>query len=263
MRFLVIILFLGIIIGCESVVDFPAITNGVRYPVIEAVITNLNEAQKVRVSYTTALDDSLSSLPVSNAHVFVYSNVGDTVVYHYTEDGWYASDPFYAVAGKTYTLTVSIDSAIFNTPGSIIPMHGIDSLYAKHVPDSNKDSAYFVSFNAGGVDPDFTRYYQINIYKNDSLLTGGTNIAVFSDEFLTALNGINLPFTYLRKDTVVIELFSISKEMFDYYLSLTTNIFSLNYRSSGYQTNPPQMFGISALGYFQVSAVDKKQIIIH
>lgn len=263
MRIINVIILLALVSGCESIVNFPEIPTPVRYPVIEAVLTNQNEAQKLRISYPTALNDSLNSLPVSNARVYVFSDSGDTFIYHYMSNGWYASDPFHAIPAKTYTLNIQIDSSSFMASGSLIPLNGIDSLYFKHLPNAETDSAYFVYANAGAVDPTITKYYQINIYRNDSLLTGGTNIAIFNDKFLNALNEIKLPFTYSRNDTVLLELFSLSKEMYSYYEALTINIFSLDFINIGYRTNPPQIFNKLALGYFQVSAVDRKKIIIH
>ncbi len=262
MKTINLIIFLTIMTGCESVVDFPNLPQAPEYPVIEGLLTDQDEVQKIRVSYTTALDDSVSSRPVNNATVYVFSDAGDTAVYHYTVNGWYASSPYHADPGKTYTLYVNTGNASYTAKGALISMNGIDSIYARRLPNVDKDSAYFTFINAGAVDPTVTRYYQINLYKNDSLLTGGTNIAVFNDKYLSALRAINLPYAFSKNDTVTLELYSLSKAMFSYYESLTINVFSLNFVNSGYRTNPPQMFSKFAAGYFQVSAVDKKQIVI-
>lgn len=247
--------------GCESVVDFPEVSRASEYPVIEALLTNQDEVQKVRVSYSTALDDSVSSRPVTNAQVYVSSDVGDTTVYHYT-DGWYVSSPYHAIAGRIYTLTVNIGGVGYKAVGSLIPMNGMDTLYARRMPYVGRDSAYFTYFNAGAVSPTVIRYYQIDVFRNDTLLTGGTNIAVFNDKYLSSLTGVNLPFPFSQNDTAVLKLYSISQAMFDYYQSLSVNIFSLSFVNGGYRGNPPLMFNRFAAGYFQVSAVDEKKLVI-
>ena len=262
MKLINLIVLFTIITGCESIVDFPKAPKANEYPVIEALLTNRDEVQKVRVSYTTSLEDSVSSRVVDNAMVFVCSDAGDTSVYHYTENGWYASAPYYANTGKIYTLNVNIGNVSYKATGSLISMNGIDSVYTRRLEVVGKDSAYFAFINAGVVDPSVPRYYQIDAYKNDSLLTGGINIAVFYDKYLTSLIGINLPFAFSQKDTVDLQLYSLSQTMFNYYQSLSINIFSLSFVNSGYRSNPPAMFSPFALGYFQVSAVDRKQIII-
>jgi hypothetical protein len=262
MKLIHVIILLTIITGCESIVDFPEVPQTSEYPVIEAILTDQNEVQKVRVSCTTSLEDSVSSHPVSDAKVYVCSDTGDTAVYHYTDNGWYASAPYQAMPGKTYKLTVNINKVDFSATGSLIAMNGIDSLYTKRLPKENKDSAYFVLVDGGPVNPNDTKYYQIDVYRNDSLLTDGINLAVFNDKYLTALRGINLPFAFAQNDTVDMVLYSISENMFNYYESLSVNIFSLSFVNSGYRTNPPQMFSKFTGGYFQVSAVDKKRMII-
>ena len=261
-RSVIIIALLLFMAGCESVVDFPEIPNAGQYPVIEAMLTNQVEIQKIRVSYSTSLNDSLSNLPITNARVFVSSDAGDTVVYEYTNDGWYASKPFGAQLGKNYSLSVTIDSINYQASGSLMPMNGIDSLYIKHLPYSKKDSAYYVFLNTGFVDPAVTRYYQVNIYENDSLLTRDKQLAFFSDKFLSESASLKIPYEFLENDTVKIELLSLSKEMYTYYNTLNTNILNEGLVDIGYQTNPPCMFNKSALGYFQISQKDEKTIVI-
>jgi hypothetical protein len=259
MRRIGIIFFIVLLAGCESIVNFPEINDAAQYPVIEALLTDKAEIQKVRVSYTARLDDTLNSIPVNNARVRIFSNTGDTFLYQNTGKGWYESKPFAASSGKVYTLKVEVDTISVQASGSLISMNGIDSLYIK---PSNNSTSYSLFANAGSADPASTRYYQLNISRNDTLLTGDSNIAVFNDQYLTSLHTLRLPYFYSLNDTVDIELFSISKPMYDYFLAISINIFNLNFINSGYQTNLPQMFGKSVLGYFQVSAVNRERIII-
>jgi len=262
MRITAIAICLLLISGCESIVDFPDVSQSHSYPVIEAMLTDQEEVQMVRVSHTVPLNDSASSKPTDNARVFVSSDTGDTVFYQYTSNGLYTSLPYRALPGRTYTLTVQTDSTVFQSSASLISMHGIDSLYCKNIPGQN-NLIFNVYLNAGPVDASTTKYYQANIFRNDTILTRSTDIAIFNDKYLTSLKGIKLPYTYADNDKVLVEVLTLSEEMYAYYLALTTNLFSISFSNMGYKTNPPQMFNKPAFGYFQVSAVCKKQIVIH
>jgi len=248
--------------GCQSVVEFPDVPATAKQAVIESILTNKSEVQKTRVSFTVPLNDTLTDLPVDHALVFISSNTGDTVFYNYTTDGWYESKPFAAEAGKLYTLNVTIDTTLYKASDSLIRMNGIDALHARLMPGSGKDSVYYVYFNVGPVDKTVQKYYLLNVYKNDSLITRGRKLAYFTDKYLSSYADINVPDSYAEKDTVKLELLSLSKNVFLYYNSLFYNILREDISSIGYQTNPPCMFNKPALGYFQVSEKDEKTIVI-
>jgi hypothetical protein len=249
--------------GCSSIIEFPETSVGVSYPVIEAILTDSSETQEVRVTLTTGVNDTVSCIPVTGAHVAVRSDDGDTVLYRYADNGWYVSQPFAAIHGKSYTLEVKIDTATYLATCHVIPMYGIDSLYYKYLPENENDTAgYYVYFNAGPADPLIPAYYQVNIIKNGQLLNKGDEIAIFNDKYLKSIKEIDASYTFSQNDTVTIELLSLSQGMYDYYYSLFNNLFFLNMNSLGYKANPPQMFSNNALGYFQISAIDSKKIII-
>lgn len=249
----------AILVGCESTVDFPEIPTVRHRTVIEATLTNRLEVQKVRVSKSTPLNDSLSSIPVTSATVLVSSDAGDTVIYTYTNDGWYASPPYYAVEGRKYTLTVTVDTSRYRSIGELIPMEDFSSLNYKQTRSNS--SVYNVYLSVGEVDPLHPKYYQLDLFKNDSLLTGGIQLGFFSDEYLYSHTDINISEEFAKNDTAKVYLYTISEVMYNYYYSLYHNILDRGL-VTGYQVNPPVMFTGGALGYFQVSEKEEKTIVI-
>jgi hypothetical protein len=248
--------------GCEKVVDFPNVMHHQPVPVIEAVFTNEMSVQKVKVSYSVSLDDSLSCLPVEDAIVRVISDEGDTLHFLHDSCGWYNSPLSAAKPGIVYTLEVEIKGTTYKSSGQVMEMNGIDSLYCSYSEKTNLyDEGYYVYMNAGPANKK-TSYYLINAFCNDTLKTTGSEIWIFNDDLVDDLNDIKLPMAFSKNDTVTIELYSLSKAMFDYHYKLAYEVLNLNLSNISYRTNPPQLFTPRALGYFQVSAVSRKEMII-
>lgn len=250
--------------GCEQIVDFP--DNKKEYEkrlVVEGFLTDIFEEQKVRVTYTLPLSDSLSCEVVPNAKVMIYSNSGDTVFLTYKEDGWYKSAPFSAQITKQYTLEVQIGDFVTKSVSDCLPGQQLDSLYFKRYRLSvGKDTVYHIYFNAGLTDPNINRYYMVEVFRNKKKLTEGDEVWTFSDKNLTSLSNIEIPAETHLGDTVDVELHSLTAPMFHYFSQYSEVIFSDIIVNQNYRENPPIMFDQKVLGYFKVSSVHSKRIII-
>ncbi|MFO7370497.1 MAG: DUF4249 domain-containing protein [Bacteroidales bacterium] len=247
--------------GCENLIGFPDIPDHQPVPVIEAILTNEPVVQKVKVSYSVSLSDSNSCRPVEEALVRVISDAGDTLEYSHQSAGWYHSGVFAASPGVIYRLEVVIGGEMYSSTGDVIEMNGIDSLHCHYEEESALgDAGYYVYMNAGEVMDD-TRYYIINASCNDTLKTIGSEIWIFNDDMAESINKTKLPLSFNEGDSVTIELFSLSKAMYDYYYKLAYEVLNLDLSNISYRTNLPQLFQPAALGYFQVSAVSRKAIV--
>jgi hypothetical protein len=248
--------------ACEELVDFPDSGKNPAIPVIEAILTDCPEMQKVRVSFSTSIADSVISHPVCDAVVNIVSSEGDTILFEPADSGNYESF-FSALPGLIYTLNVTIDDVTYSSSGEVIEMNGIDSLYFRHLKNQDSgDSAYYVFLDAGKSFPEDTRYYLINLTRNKEILTHGSEIWIFNDKYTSSINGLELPEACQKNDTIRVELYSLSKSMYDYYFKLSYEVFSLNLSNISYRANLPQLFKPEALGYFQISSVSRQEIII-
>ncbi len=248
--------------GCENLIGFPDIPDHQPVPVIEAILTNEPVVQKVKVSYSVSLSDSNSCRPVEDALVRVISDAGDTLEYFHQTAGWYHSAVFAAAPGIVYRLEVVIGGEAYRSTGEVIEMNGIDSLYYRYEDESAfGDAGYYVYMNAGEVMRD-TRYYSINASRNDTLKTIGGEIWIFSDDLVESINNVKLPLSFAAKDSVTIELLSLSKAMYDYYYKLAYEVLYLDLSNISYRTNLPVLFQPAALGYFQVSAVSRRSMVV-
>jgi hypothetical protein len=262
-KLVIILLLMMLNMGCEDLAKLP---EGGKYkcvPVIEAVITDQLNYQSIRVSYSTQLDDSISSTPISNANVQIISETEDTVSFNYTENGYYTSSNFIASPGKKYTLLVQIDTVLYRAASTMESMNGLDSVtYFHDKKYGMSDSAYYLKIFAGQTDPENIKYYRIQIYKNNKLFTTGNNSMLFNDKATLSLNGIELDKGFAKTDTLDIELYSLTKEMFYYHVYILNNVLSNANFNLDFKTNPTNQFNPKALGYFQVSSLGRKRIII-
>ncbi len=138
-------LFLIFYTGCESIIEFPGVPVTDPVVIIEAILTDKMEEQSVRVSYSMALDDTLSDGLVRDAEVYLYSENSDTVYYRYTDNGWYKSLPFQAEINKTYILEVKADTNIYQSHGTAIKLDEVDSVYyISSFDPETRDSVFFV-----------------------------------------------------------------------------------------------------------------------
>ena len=248
--------------GCENLIGFPDIPDHQPVPVIEAILTNEPVVQKVKVSYSVSLSDSNSCQPVEDALVRVISDAGDTLEYFHQSKGWYHSAVFAAVPRVIYRLEVVIGGETYRSTGEVVEMNGIDSLHCQYDEENAfGDAGYYVYMNAGEVMYD-TRYYSINASCNDTLKTIGGEIWIFSDDLVESINNVKLPLSFAENDSVTIELFSLSKAMYDYYYKLAYEVLNLDLSNISYRTNLPHLFQPAAQGYFQVSAVSRKAMVI-
>jgi hypothetical protein len=263
-KFVIIgLLLLFIYTGCEEIYDFPDAGQYKKIPVIEAVITNQAGHQKVRVSYTVLFNDSVSDVPVSDAKVEIVGIAGDTSGFRYTENGCYTSDSFVALPGIQYTLLVHLDTTIYRSASMMVPVHGLDSLSCSFNKKTTAgDSAYYLKLYAGPTDPDNQKYYQIQIYRNKKLFTTGNNFLLLSDLAASSLDGIEIEHGFSKNDTLDVELYSLTREMFYYYVYVFNYILYNGNIGLDFKTNPPIQFAPDALGYFQVSSLSRKSIIM-
>lgn len=259
----VVLLFVIFIIACEDFVSFPDQDSGLYYPVIEAILTDEPEVQKVRVTWSMDIEDSVASCPIDSCVVKIVSSDGDTVGFDYINDGWYYSPVYGARLGITYTLEVSLGTETYRSSGAIEELQDFDSVYYKYSRNpGNSDSSYYVYFDYLKPDPAKTRYYMLDLDSNGVRITQGSRLVIYEDKYMDYIKGIFVPIPLNLNDTATLIAYSLSKDMFDYYYKLGYQVFEMDLSTISYQSNLPQMFFPKALGYFQVSSVRKRKIII-
>ena len=109
-----------------------------------------------------------------------------------------------------------------------------------------------------------TDYYLFKFYRNDSLkVYNDTDIYYADDDVLGEnIDGVPSPIYYAPDDVARVEMYSLTRDGFVFYNDLQ----SLLNSDGGLFSQPPSNSRTNltngALGYFQVSAVEIKEIVI-
>ena len=117
--------------------------------------------------------------------------------------------------------------------------------------------------------PDRTNYFRFKLYENDSLYNDRTDLLLQDDEFLPdTLENVRFGYPFDIGDTVKIEMYTLNRDMYQYYLELITLLFN----DGGLFSPPPQNPTSNIrnltnpekppLGYFQVASLTSGTIVI-
>lgn len=207
---------------------------------------------------------------VEDAEVIISDDAGNSERLVYTEKGLYVTQELEGVIGRTYTLQISWQGQVYVSSGTLLPEPSIDKLKVVFVPETPpilKEGYYLLFY--GSIPPGVSKNYRIKIYKNDSLYNDRTDLFLPETQFLgNRLDSLPLIYPFKINDTVRLELYTLNKDMYDYFFELRTLLFNdgglfspppRNPKSNILNiTNPKQ----PPLGYFQVASIETDTVII-
>jgi len=132
LKLILIIFLLPLINGCTTKF-LPEIDEYDELIVVEALFTNENEGNFVRLSRTVPIGITGISSPVVNAHIYVKDDLKRIGVFHESRPGYYLIDSNYfpGEEGRTYTLYIDVEGREYvSDPMLMKEVQPIDSLYA-------------------------------------------------------------------------------------------------------------------------------------
>ncbi|MFT4738814.1 MAG: hypothetical protein ACI8QD_000005 [Cyclobacteriaceae bacterium] len=249
MKNLIIILIAVFLISCEKDI-FPDLGTSFEAVSVEAMLTDQGTTQTILVTRTQPYFQNEFPEKISGAQVFVIDE--DSTVFSFVEDEvgytWTSPDgnPFGQV-GKSYFLVVEVDGARFVSFSQMGPAPEIDSI-GWEFEEKNSfivEDYYLAQFYASDFEGPGDAYW-IKAYKNGQYLNQPSEITLAFDAgfgqagnvdgvaFIQPIRqGIN-PFDvnednlllppYLIGDSVHVEIYSISPEMFFFLLQVQTQI---------------------------------------
>ena len=269
-----LILLAVIFVSCEKTVELD-LKQAESKIVIEGQVTNHQGYQYVRVSRSAGFYDDGATPRVTNANVSVKDNLGNEYLFSHNPEnkndsvGYYLPNlPFTGEIGRTYILTVEVDGEIYTAQDKLFSVSGIDSLSYQINPDEEEDPQdgnKFYEVLLFATEPqDEENYYLFKFFRNDSLKVYFDTDIYFSDDKTLgeAIDGLGSPIYYEPNDKARIEMYSLSREGYVYYLDLQI----LMNNDGGLFSQPPSNsrtnLSNGALGFFQASDVDVQTIII-
>ncbi len=275
MKNLIILISLAAIFSsCEKTVDLDLRQSESKI-VIEGQVTNHTGYQYVRVTRTAGFYDDGATPRVTNANVSVKDDLGNEFLFSHNpggladSTGYYLPDlAFEGEIGRTYTLTVEVDGEIYTAQDKLFSVSGIDSLSYRINPDEEEDPKDYKKFYEVllyATEPqDEENYYLFKFFRNDSLKVYNLTDIYFADDKILgeAIDGLGSPVYFAPNDKARIEMYSISRAGYIYYIDLS----NLLNNDGGLFSQPPSNsrtnLSNGAYGFFQASEVDVKTILI-
>ncbi|NRB50978.1 MAG: DUF4249 domain-containing protein [Saprospiraceae bacterium] len=266
------ILYIGCLVflslACEKTIPLDPGQTPELY-VVEGLITNENIRQQIKVSRSQGFNDAGVSAGVSDAQVVVTDDQGFMMEFTEAQPGVYKSkEAFAGEIGRTYTLTIEHNQELFTASEMMNTMGTIDTLLTQIDPEEEADpdeDGRFFDILVFMTEPQETEnFYLVKFYRNGQLENfDGEDVYVFDDvaigENLSALPG---PVYYAEGDIAGMELYSLSRKAFRFYSDLNANINNDGGMFSSQPANVSTNLEGGAIGYFQVSALDKKEVTI-
>ncbi|MDR1809798.1 MAG: DUF4249 domain-containing protein [Prevotella sp.] len=222
--------------------------------VIEGLIP-LDSAAKVRL--TTSKDFFADHIypPVENAVVTVSDDAGNSETLHLSPSGWYEASSLTGVEGRTYYLNVETDGKTYSSVSTMPYSVPVDSVGMYYIPAFQEAFPMVYFTDPKGVD----NYYRFFLSINGKKMPG---VDIDSDEERDGkrVNHI-MPFEdrynddkgIEKGDTILIEIQYISKDAFQFFLTLAMMGMS--------NANPDSNIEGGALGYFSAYSFNQSRIV--
>lgn len=243
--------------------------------VIEGLVTNRTGYQYVKVSRSAGFYDAGKTPRITNALVQVEDDLGNITDFthnpgdHEDSVGYYKPDHSFAgEVGRTYTLTVQIEGQLYQATDQMLPVTTLDSLDYQvnedELDDPDIEGKFYEVLMYAKEPRDTKDYYLFTFYRNDSLVFDSPTDVYVTDDLALGeeINGVPSPVYYGEGDTARVEAYSLTRQGYIFY----SDLFSLLNNDGGMYSPPPansrSNLTNGALGFFQVSAVDIKGVLV-
>jgi hypothetical protein len=248
--------------SCEKVIEFD-LSGSKEAIVIEATITNSKLPFSVLISKTSPYFGAKTSNPVSGAKVSVRAENGKAKSFTEITPGVYQMKNTLALADYWYIIDIEYEGVTYTAR----------SYMNEVVPIVELGFSYFDGFgifNSGYKVNTYVRdpvnkenYYRLKYFINGQLIDNQGEISLYSDQLF---NGKEIglgqrSIVFQETDTLTIELQSIDKAAYDYFLTLESISGNIMLQSAS-PANPISNFNNGALGYFSAYTFDRKTVII-
>ena len=275
MRYSKIIIFsIVVIIGlssCEEVINID-VEQAPSQLVIDGLVTDEDTIHVVRLSLSGGFDGGVPA-EVTNAMVEVRDNLGN--IYNYTHNpegldslqGYYYSDQKYmGRVNGIYQLDVSVGTKSYTAMDTLRAVSSIDSLSIRiddqAVKDSENDGKIYQVLLYAREPQETIDFYYFKFYR-DSVLEVDDNIYVFDDKVLGgSLDGLPSPILFREGELAGVEIYGLTRVQFVYLTDLGSLLNNDGGMFSPPPANPRSNIKGGALGFFQVSGLNRASILI-
>ncbi|MBK6266666.1 DUF4249 domain-containing protein [Marivirga sp. S37H4] len=277
-QFILFICVIATSLGCQELIELDLAQSEPRV-VIEGRITDQSGPHKIKISRTVNYYDAGKIPPLTDANVQLLDsaeNLIEQFTYNSEDSTYRSSDGLKGKIDKSYILSVEADGDRYYAKGKILPNATLDSVYylsaetLKQLGQPVFGEGYFLFAN-GSINRQGTQFFRLQLTVNDTLKDsrGDISNSILSSEFFgNNFEGLPIPGSYQKNDTIDMELYTLNEDVYQYYIEFINLLFSDGGVFSPPPVNPtnnienltsPNKF---ALGFVQFSSVIREQLII-
>lgn len=248
--------------SCTEVVEID-LTEGDPKLVVEGLVTDQPGPYHVRLTKTTSFYAESNYKEVPDAQVIMRDDTGNEDTLVYTSDGYYFTQSLQGVPGRTYFLEIVSEGKEYFSQSTLPAVAPIDSITVQYYNDTTGflgQVGYFITFYAQ--EPEDTKnYYLWKIYRNGELQNDPDDVYIADDEVLGSAIQQPVFISYDYGDTARVEQYSLTKEAYDFYAGLSSNVNNDGGFFSSPPANPASNITGGALGLFQTSSVSAEEAV--
>jgi len=232
--------------------------------VIEGVISDFDNQCIIKLSKTTGYFNRTTNPMVSDAVITITDNAGTAINFNEIEPGNYLGESVQAKSYMDYTLSIFSEGDNYLGKATIPQKVNIDSLTSLYNPKSIfYEVGYVVSCHFS--DPQEVRnFYRFKTYNINDRTKAKNSKELYNDDVYNG-NNVELQWStnvYQQNDTVVVELYTLDEQTYDYYKTLFPISGGAEMMSLTTPANPNTNISNGALGYFGAYTISRDTIII-
>ena len=255
LRYILLLISIALI-SCEERIDWNFGNTQSELIIVEAVITNENIQQLVKLSRPYS-QQNMQPSPISGASVVIRSN---SEFYQLAENpigsGQYYSVPFIAVTGKIYELVIDHDSRRYTALATQPPVEPLPDLeiYAA------SDSTYAINFRESGTEPNYIQHF-IDWQNTENCNSADTCLAKVIYYDLKNID-VNKQFsenkevvTFPPGATIIRKKYSVSSAYREYLRGILSETYWRGGLFDVFPANATTNLSDGAIGFFAASSV--------
>lgn len=245
--------FIGLtILSCQKVIDIN-LNKADPKVVIEGYITEGDSLQTVSITRTLNFDETVAYPAVTDAVVIVTDNLGNSAAFTHAGNGVYTLSNFPGIAGRTYTLSVTVDGKNYTAQSTMPTPVVMNDLQVSLIPFAQDTFKLVVPvYNDPG---NVANFYAFHLFKN------GEKQGQFSlqdDQFTNGNTSLQPLFVDQLDlgDTIKVDMFGIEKKVWQYF-----NQLSVNTSNGTTPANPTSNFEGGCMGVFSAQTANTRTIV--
>jgi hypothetical protein len=260
-KILVLVLSVLVLVSCQKEIFIDLNTSDPKI-VIEGEVMDMPGPYLVRLSRTVNFSEPNEFPPISDAIVIISDDAGYSEQLFEFQNGIYMTHDIQGFAGRTYSLSVTIEGETFTAQSTMparVPLDGVEVINSFYSSSQDPANNYLVTplyLDPPGIGNNYRIVQLVNGRICDSWTVQNDNL---SDGLVNKRPIFGRDIELKPGDMLTVVLQSIEKPVYDYFYSLTESSGS---GGGATPANPVSNITGGALGYFSAHSMDSKTVTI-